>query len=335
MVQIIIWTVIGAVAVGALIALGAGSGGGPTMLPGQAKPILDETVPASGITHVELDLKSMDVTVWVTDEEDIRVVQLSSGEPDAVMLETSGGTLLVQQEDRYEFWGLFRFWTYEKLELYLPQSYAQTLVLKTKSGNITLMGQLDVADASFNLLSGNLKSDYPIRAGNRIDIGVTSGNIRLDVLESSAYNIVSTSGDIVIASLSGTGYVGATSGNMTIDKLSGARHEVKAFSGNIRIGGFAGYGTVHATSGNITMDCEAVSGDMDISAFSGDIRLLLPQALQFRLTANCTSGDIESNFAMSYSKNGKSATATVGENPGAEILVGTTSGNIRVEQKQG
>lgn len=338
--QIIIWSVIGLFLLGVffvgVFSKSSGAGFRPFRF-GELKVVHEETVSPEGVGELKLDLRSMDVSVSVTDEQDIRIVQLAS--PDLApeeyfTLENANGRILVKQPDIRRFWGLniFRFSAKEQLQLYIPKSYAQNLSIKTSSGNVTMLTALAAADIRLGLTSGNFTSDYPIN-GKAVDINVTSGDIYLDAIACDEYSVGSTSGNIDIASIEGAGKVWSTSGNVRLDTLSGASFEVNATSGNIGIGSCIGSGIIRTGSGSISVNFADITGNTRIGATSGDIKVTLPENASVSLYAACTSGDIRSNLDLSYAKGGKSATASTGSGPYAELTVQTTSGNVSVTQK--
>lgn len=338
--QIIIWSVIGLFLLGVLVVGLFGNFAGARFRPfifGELKVVHEETVSPEGIGELKLDLRSMDLLVSVTDEQDIRIVQLSTSELDPqeyFTLENANGRILVKQPDICRFWGLniFQIAANQQIQLFIPKSYVQNLTLKTSSGNVTMLTALAAADIRLDLTSGNLTGDYPIN-GKAVDINVTSGNIYLDAVVCDGYSVGSTSGDVDIASIEGAGKVWSTSGNVRLDMLSGGNFKVNATSGNIGIGSCNGSGSIHTGSGSIAVDFAQITGDTSIGATSGDIKVYLPQNASVSLYAACTSGDINSNLALSYAKGGKSATASVGSGPYAELTVQTTSGNVSVTQK--
>ena len=301
---------------------------------GKLEAMHEQTVSAADIEQIALDFGSMDISVTVTDEEDIRIVQLASSKlspGEFFTLENANGELRVSQGESRRIFGLFSFGVSQKLELYLPKSYAQSLSVTTRSGNVTLLSELITQELSFILTSGDL-SGGSVTGGGRIQVRVTSGNINLGAVSCEEYDISASSGNIDIASLKGTGSAQSTSGNVTIGALEGARHDIQASSGDIRLLGFCGAGIVQTASGSIRVDCTAILGDLSIGASSGDIRVKLPQNTSYELYASCTSGDINGNIDMSYSKNGRTATAKIGSGPYVRLDMETHSGNIDVNQ---
>ncbi|MEL7609085.1 MAG: DUF4097 family beta strand repeat-containing protein [Bacillota bacterium] len=303
---------------------------------GKLEAVHEQTVSAADIESIALDFSSMDISVTVTDESDIRIVQLASAKlspREFFTLENLNGELRISQPESRRLFNFFSFGVNQKLELYLPKSYAQSLSVKTRSGNVTLLSELIAQEISFDLSSGKL-SGNSVTGVKRVDVRVTSGDISLGAVSCEEYDINASSGNIDIASLKGTGEVLTRSGNITIDALEGIRHDIQASSGDIRVAGFSGAGSVHTTSGVVRVDCTAVLGDLSLGATSGDIRVKLPRDASYELYASCTSGDISGDIDMSYSKNGRAATAKIGAGPYVKLDIQTHSGNIDIQQNE-
>lgn len=336
--QIVVLAVLGVFLLAALILGLSGALGGLRLFGrGKVEVVHEQTVSAAGIERISLDFGSMDISVTVTDEEDIRIVQLAGAKlspQEFFTLENVNGELRVSQKESRWFFNLFGFGLNQKLELYLPESYTRSLWVKTGSGDITLLSELAAEELSFHLSSGSLRGDAKIE-GERIEAQVASGEISLGEVSCEEYEIGCSSGDIRLASLKGSGEIRSSSGNVSIGVLDGARHDLRASSGNIRLAGFSGSGSVQTHSGSIRMDCTALLGDLNLSASSGSVHLNLPQESSYELYASCASGRIDGNIPMSYSRDGQAATYQTGKDPYMRIDIETHSGNIHVDQGGG
>ncbi len=159
------------------------------------------------------------------------------------------------------------------------------------------------------------------------------------------------SGNITIASLSGSGEVVCHSGKIAIDRLSGATHRLKLTSGNlaaerlsgnvtaeltsggIKIESFRGEGSFSATSGNIRVDIDELCGDCSLRSTSGNIKAHISPSVSFKFEGNCRSGSIKTNLKELYDAKGKRAFAESGTNPQNIVKASVVSGNIGVYVK--
>jgi lia operon protein LiaG len=280
---------------------------------GNLQPAFEQSAPADGINSVRVNLASMDVEVYATQEQSIRMVQYgagSLGRDELVTFTNAGGTITISQPS-LTYW-FFRIRPYQVLRLYLPQSYAQDLSISTSSGNVTMMNAIAMQNLTLHLTSGELKSDYALSA-KQLNLEVTSGNVKLDSVESASYQARSVSGNVIIPRLNGNGTVNIT-------------------SGNIQIGSYVGSGTLHTTSGAITATLDSLTGNLSVTTTSGSIRLTAAPGVGFDLLASCVSGSVGGSLPMTVSNSGKAASAHSGASPAYQLNVQATSGSITINQ---
>lgn len=288
--------------------------------------VLDERFSMEGIGEITLDALSLNVEVIATDEADIRVV-LESNMPSEhraqIAVERKGSNFLVEQLQKIRI-GIFLM-TREKLTLYLPAEYADTLTLRTRSGNLTMGG------------SRHLRS---------LSLWLTSGNMEIGDVACDTYALQSSSGNVTLGNLSGSGSLKMTSGNLRIASLSGDQHEVRSTSGTLRIGSllgavdvslasgtthiesFEGQGRFHSSSGTIRIGLERMTGDLSLDCTSGSIRMTVDEKSSFYFEGRAISGSIKTDFASQ--KDGRRTAAAVGNNPAYTLSCQTTSGSIRL-----
>lgn len=288
--------------------------------------VLDERFSMEGLEEITLDALSLNVEVVPTDESDIRVV-LESNMPSEhraqIAVERKDKSFLVEQLHKIRI-GIFLM-TREKLTLYLPTEYADTLKLRTRSGNLVMGG------------SRRLRS---------LSLWLTSGNMEIGDMLCDTYALQSSSGNVTLGKLSGNGTLKMTSGNLRIQSLSGDQHEVHATSGTLRIGSlrgdvdvsiasgttqvesFDGQGRFHSSSGTIRVGLERMTGDLSLNCTSGSIRMTLDENASLYFEGRAISGSIKTDFPTQ--KDGRRTTATVGNDPTYTLNCQTTSGSIRL-----
>ncbi len=282
---------------------------------GDLKLVHEQSVSADGLQNIALDFGSMEVVVFVTEEKDIRIQQFASGsiqEDEFFTVVNTNSTLDIGQRNMKPFLGLFRINTYQMLKLYLPKSFTNNLVISTSSGNVDFQNEIMMRNINVRMTSGNCTSGQAINA-SQITLVVTSGNIDLPSIVCQNYQIKSTSGNIKIRSLEGSGSVDGT-------------------SGNINLGNYKGAGSIHTTSGNITAELITLTGNLNVGLTSGDIRLSVGTDASFNLLASCVSGTIRGDLGMTVTNSGKAASANIGSNPTASLTVQATSGGITINR---
>lgn len=257
----------------------------------------DEKVSLDNCNKIDFDFTSADIIVQTTDDSNLRVVQSAStklAEDEKFTVSKDGNTILVTKRERVHVFS-FGSWN-EKMELYIPKNYAKDLNIHSSSGNITFNSDVTLNNITCTQSSGNLHIYSNINA-NEARIKASSGNIDIGGLECSDYDINTSSGNINIDSLSGSGEAQASSGNIKIDYK-----DIKEYS--------------------------------SVEAHSGNVKLTAPKEISFEFDGECTSGDVDANFDLNYkNKRGNKASGKIGNGPYKKITARTTSGNIRITSR--
>ncbi len=340
-IRIIIW---GAVAIFLLSALAmltskaaSGKNAWNTDFWGDLRTVQEESFSLSAVNELEFDFSSMDIELYLTKEDELRVKLLSNREllPDERFVSSAeAGRIVVQSQPHVSVFpfNLGSINVFRKLEVYLPEQYAEALKMKTASGNMTLPEELTLKTVKLHLSSGDLRGGT-IQAED-FALGVTSGNIRLSQVKSAHYEIGMTSGDITMEAVAGIGSIGSSSGNIRVGSVSGGEQDISTTSGNISVDQFTGYGEIGTQSGNVKIDSALPQGDMNVRVTSGTVSIELVKEAAVNIEASVTSGDIDCDMPLSYDKSGKHATGQVGENPTATLSIKTTSGEVRISQAE-
>ena len=241
--------------------------------------------------------------------------------------------------------------------------------LTTASGDIEFN---EVSGANLTISSASGDIEFNEVSGENLTISSASGNLNFKKAEGNR-KLSTSSGDIKvyggsgkteISSISGSIYVqnsigdfdaGTSSGDIKVEgtigrkdlhstsgeiKLENSEGYIKAYtsSGDIRISNTSGAGDFHSTSGQIEVEFSkeitSITDDINAESSSGDVIMRIPASLAFEFSASTGSGDISFfNDLVSYSKNNKKATATVGTAPLIRLTVETTSGEIKIKSK--
>lgn len=226
----------------------------------------------------------------------------------------------------------------------------ENITISTASGDIEF-NEVFGKNLTISSTSGNL--NFKKAEGNRI-LSTSSGDIKV-YGGSGKTEISSTSGSIYVENSIGDFSAGTSSGDIKVEgtigrknlhstsgeiKLENSEGYIKAYtsSGDIRISNTNGAGDFHSTSGQIEVefskDISLITDDIKAESSSGDVTMRIPASLAFVFSASTSSGDISFfNDLVSYSKNNKKATATVGTDPLIQLTVETTSGEIKIKSK--
>ncbi len=338
-IRIIIW---GAVAIFLLSALAmlisravSGKNAWNTDFWGDIRTVQEESFSLDAIDELEFDFSSMDISVILTQEEELQVKLLANRElrsDERFISSSDNGRVLVRSQPRVDFFSLWTLNGFKKLEVYLPEKYSEALKLTTASGNITLPDGLTLKTMKMHLSSGDL------RGGNiqteDLSLGVSSGNIRLSHLKSGRYTMEITSGDTTLEALEGTGSIGSSSGNIRIGSLTGGGQNISTTSGNITLEQFTGHGEISTQSGDVRIGSALPQGDLNLRVTSGRISVELAKEAAVNLELGVTSGNINSTLPLFFIQDNKRASGEIGENPSATLSIRTTSGDILLSQAE-
>ena len=270
----------------------------------ETKQVKNETISLENIDQINFSTKSNDVEVYVSNTNELRVVQYSSKktkEKDLFTLKKENNTLKI--EDNYnDFCVGFCFNVGARYEIYLPNTYTKNLSINEISGDITI-DELDINlnNLTLNTTSGDIEIKSNIKANN-IKIDTKSGEIQTNNLSANNINIQSISGDLYLESLTGKDiYLHTISGEVEVNKAVG-KLDIKTTSGDIEIEHFTikDNSKIASTSGEINVNLNHDSHcNVLLNSVSGDKNLPNNSSLvgkgTYKLEINTTSGDIEVN----------------------------------------
>ena len=121
-----------------------------------------------------------------------------------------------------------------------------------------------------------------------------------------------------------------TSGKLKTEVLTatGAKADVNSVSGDIELDGSFREVKASSTSGEIDLKLRNGPAAVEVSTVSGEVDVELPAGTGFTLDYSTVSGELEYDFQLTKSKDGK----FVCGDGACRIEVGTTSGSLSVER---
>lgn len=199
------------------------------------------------------------------------------------------------------------------IEVYLPASYHENLIITTTDGDI------DISRLELSL--------------HALHIDSTAGTVRLHTVEAQSLYLSTASGVLEADNLNAdTISITTTSGNFFCEKLDG-NVTYTTTSGNTDIKSAVGLGTYRVNnSGELRVLYAEVTGDLSFYNKNDGIHVTLPPDLEFEFEATTKNGSVSTTFPENISIDGKTATGTVGEHPTVTVKAETKNGNIEVEQ---
>lgn len=295
------------------------------------------SVSIDGVENLNLNFKSSEARVIVTDSDEIKIIEYSKkklDEKDLFTLENTKESININ-EGKSKF-HLFSF-NNIAYDIYIPQKYENNLKIFTGSGDVEFSEEMNLKDVDILLISGDCMISSKI-VSEEIIIKSTSGDIKVNSLETKKLDMSSTSGEVVangdiisenvqLKSVSGDVISGkvesknvdieTTSGDIKVSEIMMGRVNAKSVSGDIKIEKISGNADLKTTSGDINVSKFEILGDSNINSTSGDVKITPSQNSNCNIDTNTTSGDV----GVSNSNIGD------GE---FKLKIKTTSGDIKV-----
>lgn len=265
------------------------------------------TVKVADANTIKIELVSEEVEVFVSSEEDIRIVQVTSynlKEEDRLRVKTSGKTLTINKKKiNYSFNFLHGLNRSETITVYIPKSFSKELEIKTVSGSIDVQ---------------NLQLE-------KIRCSSTSGYIRIEDLQTEEeLRSNSVSGDIILNQVNSNLIdINTTSGRIESYKVAGETIKNTTTSGNVEFMGTCNKFKHNTTSGNLEASFNKMFKEATISSVSGDVNIEIHENDGFKVEYDTVSGDLTSKFSLDNYMYKKDI---------AKIIVKTTSGNLNIEK---
>lgn len=377
----IIWTVIAALLLGVLvIALTGGKllsnlpglerfGGGISFVSGAGTELVkEESYPLSGIDKIDISASYHNINVILTNGSEIKLRQYDSNGDNLFDAQQGGSQLTIDIPSRVII-GIMNF-SNPRLDIELPESYADAVSLTTSSGGISASGSphwgktiiasgsgtirfdgitgagLDISSSSGGVRLGKVSGQDvtissnsgtvrtgDISAKNDLSISTSSGSINSENLEAENIAVKANSGTLRLGDVSASGEarLETSSGSQNVGMLSASAFRLFANSGTMRYDGISGCGTVSSTSGSINCSGLDVRGDSLVESSSGTVRITLAGNQNFAVMISTNSGSIsEGPLRLMYDKSGRNASGTAGDGSSGTLSIKTSSGSIRV-----
>ena len=250
---------------------------------------------AGAVTKIAIDVESADVRFSHSATDSITVVTRGpSSEKGRNLFTVSEDNGVVNIVQNSNTSFFSWFGASESVEIGLPDDYAKDLSLSTSSGDISFNGNYTFHDA---------------------DLARSSGDIVGGELTADEFSCRGNSGD------------------MRLGELKTTRYNIEFTSGDVNIGGITGAGSIRGSSGNVVLTYATITGDSSISVNSGDVTARMASSAGVALSAQCNSGDIYSDFPLSYSgRDRNSASGNIGTDAKYKFDISTTSGDIHLSR---
>lgn len=252
-----------------------------------------ENISLDNCDKIGLNFSTEDIEVYTTEEQQAKIVEKSSSKLSSKQeytLSKQGESIEIKEGNKKKL--SFGQWN-KKLEIYIPKSFNKKLEIKSTTGDIVINNDINLNYISVKQSTGDFDSKGIINSGE-VQVKLDTGDIKLNKITANLYNITTTTGDVNIDSLSGSGKVGTE-------------------------------------TGDIDLYCNSIIDYLKASATTGDVKLNVSKEISFDFYGKCSWGDIDSNFDFNYkNKDGNEVKAKIGQEPFKKIDVSTTTGDIKI-----
>ncbi|MBR4350741.1 MAG: DUF4097 family beta strand repeat protein [Bacilli bacterium] len=251
--------------------------------------------------YVDTDVADIDYKVSETGTIKIELYSDDPGEYSITELEDRVNVVLKQKEE-FKVGLNFKF---DKIVVYLPQNYANTLYVAGTTADIN-MDDFATANVKFTVTTG----DIDIKAVSTAEIVVTTGDIDID----SAYsvNAVATTGDYDIGTVRFLD-IEATTGDIDITETD--QLKAKTTTGDYKIGIVNSSLDIETRSGDVYVEKATVLAKSRIKTTTGDVKINRMNDGVY-VEGKATTGSVKINNSDRKSE--------------IELKINTTTGDIRV-----
>ncbi len=182
-----------------------------------------------------------------------------------------------------------------------------------------------------NVSTASGRVDLISCTGSTLEVSTASGAVAMSSGDWSDASVSTTSGNVEISALAAADrlHISTTSGAVSADCAAADRFSVSSTSGRVSlsVGSFRS-GEVSSTSGALSLAAGCTPEALDMSAVSGSITLLLPDAAGFTADVDTVSGSFSSELPVSL----RNETYVHGDGS-ARFSLNTVSGDISIRSE--
>ncbi len=275
----------------------------------------DYAFDAEGIGSLLVEMRSGDLTLGVSDDEQIHVIERSRAElneQQRASFDRSGDCLRISQGRNYVGFFFFGFGIISSdLEIRLPKR-AWRSIIASGVADVEVNG-LDCQSMSIKSSSGDM--NFRLLNTQRLMIESITDDIDLTG-NVGMLDIRSKSGDIDLRD--------AAVDSLSVDLVSGDI----VFEGSLRRAAFKGKSSDARISSSTPLEA------LSIDTISGDVRLSLPENDGFSVKYKRVSGDLRSDFSLTTSLNSRDGVAVYKDGCQPPYSISTVSGDIHIIRRR-
>jgi DUF4097 and DUF4098 domain-containing protein YvlB len=329
----------------------------------------EQEIELNGIRTIHLSYENGSITVLKSNTSSLIMKEYMNQDKRSYFadIHTAGDTVNIESGERPLVLPLGIIEIKARIELYVPESFAENLDVRTRNGGITIDSVNGIIIAATS--NGSIELNH---VDGMVDASTSNGSVRIDSVIGNV-NAKSSNGSIELSNIDGTvdarnsngsidvksvnGNVSAhtSNGPITLNSIDGevdARTsngyggiEIKSVNGNVFAESSNGeielediIGTIDTNASNGSIECNLaeVTGNIKLKTSNGSIDLDIPRSLSFQFSARTTHNSVRTAFddKLSHPVNDDrlyQGIISQGNNPSVEINLETRNGSINVD----
>lgn len=237
------------------------------------------SVPAAGISEIEVHWISGSVDIAVCDGDKITITEADNIDNDYKLRYYANGSRLIIQFCKSGMTHMFNT-PNKNLRLEVPSSIA------------VILSKLNVDTVSSSTTVNSISAAKMI-------FDSTSGDFNLSNISTTELSIDTTSGEAVLNNVTADTFdYNSTSGSLTATNLSAAGIDFDSTSGSANITGKVNGLSGNTVSGSISLNSTICPATVNCDTTSGDVTLRIPENNGFTAEQDSVSGDLSCNFPV-------------------------------------
>lgn len=289
----------------------------------------EETVYLLDVSELQFDIAFMEIELLASDDASLHILQLSERPlttEELFTLDRTRDMVSVRQGFRQGLLGLrWVFHPWQKMQIFLPDSYHGALYLKCGAGNVVISRPLKLSRVSFRLEAGSLTGGTV--AADQAEWHLSAGNLRIGDADVASYRADAAAGNVEFRRLSGKGRLFLASGSLKAEQIEG-ECEVSVAAGNFRVGRLCASGKYTVQAGGMQVEEAAPTGETELRTSAGNISVAGFGSNGLSIEAESFAGHVRSELPLRYSRNGTVAWGELNAAPYTQLTIQTQAGNI-------
>lgn len=280
---------------------------------------ISKNLSAADINTVEISVYTDNIVILPSTDDSAHISYTDTSFVTHVLSSDNGKLSLITEKNKLKWFNYIglNFSFDNDVELYLPESYSGSIILKSSTGNVELSDfnateNVDITSSTGNITLSNLET-------MELYASASTGSIRASVTEADTASLSSNTGSVTLGEFSCANSltVSTTTGKVKLESCTIPSLKITVTTGSVGI---------------YAVTCEK---SVNIASSTGSITL--SDLLTKSLTAKTSTGDVKGTLRGSESEYAITSSSNTGNNNLAQrttgeraISIHTSTGNIHI-----